>query len=231
MSKFLYQYAEALLCFDCASHRIEDQLASVAKVMEFEARFFHTFGVMLIQLEYNDPDLEHNVRLIKPMFNGLHISGYTQVHEIYRLVINDKMYPTEARALIYRLLIEKSCTSPKFGLVLSFTQSMLICIIAFGGTTADALVAGVMGFCCRFLLLRASKTALSSSGSEVFTAALVSLVARMVSTFSNQQFCFSAISSAGVVSLLPGYLICSSCLFRSCVQVSSLTVTRSARSA
>ena len=38
----------------------------------------------------------------------------------------------------------------------------------------------------------------------------ISFVARAISSFRSQIFCYSAISSAGIVGILPGYLICRS---------------------
>lgn len=43
---------------------------------------------------------------------------------------------------------------------------------------------------------------------RVFTAALVSFIARGFASFPTQIWCFTAISSAGLISMLPGHLIC-----------------------
>jgi uncharacterized membrane protein YjjP (DUF1212 family) len=43
---------------------------------------------------------------------------------------------------------------------------------------------------------------------RITTAILVSFVARGLSSIRNQIFCYTAISSAGIIGILPGYLIC-----------------------
>ena len=44
--------------------------------------------------------------------------------------------------------------------------------------------------------------------SRILSVIAVSFVARGLSTIRSQIFCYAAISSAGVVTVLPGYLIC-----------------------
>ena len=176
--------------------------------MNLEARFYLTVNAIQIQIEYTDPDHDHKTRLIQPIFTRLHISGYSQVHEIYLRVMHDKMYASEGRDRIETILEEKASESPSYSIPISGIQSFLICGIAFGGAVTDMLVAAVMGMAARVLLITTSRTYLSSSGAEVVTAAVVSIVARALSIFvPNHLFCFSAISSSGVVSLLPGFII------------------------
>lgn len=206
--QFVYQFAEALLTFDIASHRIEAQLKALARVMGLEARFYLTVNTIQIQIEYTNPDHDHKTRLIQPTFNRLHISGYSQVYEVYARVLHDKMFASEGRKKIFEILEEKASHSPRFSIPISGIQSFLICGIAFSGAVTDMLVAAVMGMAARVLLIGTSRTNLSSSGSEVVTAAVVSIVARALSVFvPHHLFCFSAISSSGVVSLLPGFII------------------------
>ncbi|CUA70362.1 Pheromone-regulated membrane protein 10 [Yarrowia lipolytica CLIB122] [Rhizoctonia solani] len=64
---------------------------------------------------------------------------------------------------------------------------------------------------CWLQLYAASKSALYSNVFEITAAMMVSFVARGLSSIPSGIFCYSAISSAGVVLILPGYLVlCSS---------------------
>ncbi|PAV16160.1 hypothetical protein PNOK_0778000 [Pyrrhoderma noxium] len=86
-------------------------------------------------------------------------------------------------------------------------MSFLICGFAFGGSLNDMWVAGLMGLLVRLLQSAAEGSQLSASGAQVFTSALVSFIAQLLSSFTSRIWCFTSISSSGVISLLPGFVI------------------------
>lgn len=45
---------------------------------------------------------------------------------------------------------------------------------------------------------------------RMVVAILISLTARLLNSIHGHMFCYSAISSAGVVLILPGFLVCKS---------------------
>lgn len=53
-----------------------------------------------------------------------------------------------------------------------------------------------------------SKTHFLLIAFRITVAILVSFVARGLSAIRSQIFCYTAISSAGIIGILPGYLIC-----------------------
>ncbi|EJD05985.1 DUF1212-domain-containing protein [Fomitiporia mediterranea MF3/22] len=208
--KFILIFAKALIAFGSPSHRIEAQLNSLAKVFELEAQFQHTPGI--IQVSFGNPEQKSSETCLIKSGVSLALGHIHSTHSVYRSVLHDDMYASDGVYQLRKLLNSPPQYGPKTRYVLSFITCLLICGVAFGGSLNDMWVAGVMGVLVRVMQNIASKSDLSASGSEVFAAALVSFIARGFASFHTQIWCFSAISSAGVVSLLPGYLILSGSL-------------------
>ena len=79
-------------------------------------------------------------------------------------------------------------------------------LFRFGGSVVDGLVSGAFGATLCFLQLYAArKNAIFSNIFEISIAALISFISRGLST--TDLFCYEALSSAGVVLVLPGYVI------------------------
>lgn len=198
-------FAKALLAFGSPSHRIEAQLNSLSKVFELEAQFQHTPGI--IQVSFGNPEQRSSETCLIKSNVSLSLGRIHSVHNVYRSVLHDDMFASDGMHQLRRLLYAPPQYGQAFRYVLSFIICFLICGVAFGGSLNDMWVAGVMGVLVRFMQNIASKSDLSASGSEVFTAAIVSFVARGFASYHSQIWCFPAISSAAIVSLLPGYLI------------------------
>ncbi|KAL5490448.1 PRM10_2 [Sanghuangporus weigelae] len=208
--RFILLFAKALLTFGSPSHRIEAQLNSLAKVFEIEAQFQHTPGT--IQVSFGNPEQKSSETCLIKSGVSLSLGRIHSVHNIYRSVLHDDMYASDGMRQLRKLLIAPPQYGQLIRYVLSFMTCFLICGVAFNGSINDMWVAGIMGFIVRVMQNIASKSDLSASGSEVFTAALVSFIARGFASYPTQIWCFSAISSSGVISLLPGYLILSGSL-------------------
>ena len=118
------------------------------------------------------------------------------------------MLPSKGILKIQKLLDEPPLYGKTICSLFSFIISALICALAFGGSLNDMWVAGFMGLLVRFIECYTSAPTLSQGGALIFCIFFVSFIARAAASFSSQVFCFYAISSAGVIGLLPGYIIC-----------------------
>jgi len=58
------------------------------------------------------------------------------------------------------------------------------------------------------IVLEQSSTVTLTTQSRMTIAIFVSLTARILNSVQGHIFCYSAISSAGVVLILPGFLVC-----------------------
>ncbi|KAG8692434.1 hypothetical protein FRC08_009782 [Ceratobasidium sp. 394] len=143
----------------------------------------------------------------------LELGKLHELHKIYRKVVHDEMSAQDARIKLLKLIKQP----PVYGLwercAHAFFCGLLICVMSFGGSFLDMWVAGAGCATIAFLQLHtASKNPMYSNIFEISAAMLMSFVARGLSSIRGNLFCYSAISSAGVVLILPGSIVLASSL-------------------
>ncbi|KAK2466315.1 hypothetical protein APHAL10511_001957 [Amanita phalloides] len=208
---FLLKLARALMTFGAPSHRIESQLVAAARILEVEAEFIHLPGVMICSFGDQEQGCSET-HFIK--CNGrLSLGALHKVHLIYRSVVHDETSAEEATAHLEALLTAPPLYGNLFRSTLAFSLSALICPLAFGGSFVDMWIAGCSAFILSVLqLCVVTKSALYANVFEITIATIISFTARGLSSIRSQVFCYTAISSSGIVGILPGYLILSSSL-------------------
>lgn len=209
--EFLIKLAKALMTFGAPSHRIESQLVAAARILEVEAEFIHLPGVIICS--FGDQELGCSETHFVKCSGRLSLGALHKVHLIYRSVVHDEISAKRATGDLETLLKAPPLYSILFRCILAFCLSALICPLAFGGSFVDMWVAGAGAFLLATLQLNvASKSVLYANVFEITIAILVSFTARGLSSIRSQIFCYTAISSAGIIGILPGYLILSSSL-------------------
>ncbi|KAF8639835.1 hypothetical protein AX17_001090 [Amanita inopinata Kibby_2008] len=208
---FLLKLARALMTFGAPSHRIESQLVAAARILEVEAEFIHLPGVMICS--FGDQEQGRSKTHFVKCNGKLSLGALHKVHLIYRSVVHDETSAKKAAAHLEALLIAPPLYGKIFRSVLAFLLSALICPLAFGGSLVDMWIAGASAFILSVLqLCVVTKSAMYANVFEITIAILISFTARGLSSIRSQIFCYTAISSAGIVGILPGYLILSSSL-------------------
>ncbi|KDR83607.1 hypothetical protein GALMADRAFT_54796 [Galerina marginata CBS 339.88] len=204
--EFLLKLARALMTFGAPSHRIESQLVAAAHILEVEAEFIHLPGVIICS--YGDQDLGCSETHFVKCGGRLSLGALHKVHLIYRSVVHDEISAKQATEQLEGLLVAPPPYSIYSRCFLGFCLSALICPLAFGGSFVDMWIAGLAAFILSFLQLRvAGKSALYANVFEITVSILVSFAARGLSSIRSQIFCYTAISSSGIIGILPGYLI------------------------
>ncbi|KAJ4478271.1 hypothetical protein J3R30DRAFT_3480285 [Lentinula aciculospora] len=208
--EFLIKLARALMTFGAPSHRIESQLVAAARILEVEAEFIHLPGVIICS--FGDQDLGTSETHFIRCTGRLALGALHKVHLIYRSVVHDEISAKKASNDLNDLLHAPPLYSAAFRCLLAFCLSALICPLAFGGSFLDMWVAGAGALIMSLLQLCAAKSALYANVFEITVAIFVSFSSRGLSSIRHRIFCYTAISSAGIVGILPGYLILSSSL-------------------
>ncbi|KIM46053.1 hypothetical protein M413DRAFT_425953 [Hebeloma cylindrosporum] len=199
------------MTFGAPSHRIESQLVACARIIEVEAEFIHLPGVIICS--YGDQELGCSETHFVKCGGRLSLGALHKVHLIYRAVVHDEISAKQAMEQLEALLVSPPPYSLPFRCLLAFCLSALICPLAFGGSFIDMWIAGVAAFILAYLQLRvAEKSALYANVFEITISIFVSFAARGLSSIRSQIFCYTAISSSGIIGILPGYLILSSSL-------------------
>ncbi|KAH8111968.1 DUF1212-domain-containing protein [Phellopilus nigrolimitatus] len=209
--RFILILARSLLTFGSLSHRIEPQLASVANIFELPAQFVHTPGC--IQIAFGIPEHRTSETLLIKANAGLDLGRIQETHRTYRSVVRDEMSATEGRVILEELLQRSDIYPKKAQTLLTFAQGFILCGSSFSGSLNDMWVAGVLSVLVSLAQQVSARSELSSSGADIFTAGIISLVARALSVrVPNQIFCYQSISSASIAVLLPGSIMLSGVL-------------------
>ncbi|KAF7301794.1 ThrE domain-containing protein [Mycena indigotica] len=208
---FLLKLARALMTFGAPSHRIESQLIAAARILEVEAEFIHLPGIIICS--FGDQELGCSETHFIKCGGRLSLGALHKVHVIYRSVVHDEISAAEAANRLEALLNAPALYPIWIRCLLSFCLSALICPLAFGGSFLDMWIAGCGALVLSYLqLCAATKSAIYANVFEITIAIFVSFTARGLSSIRSHLFCYSAISSAGIIGILPGYLILSSSL-------------------
>lgn len=214
------------MTFGAPSHRIESQLIAAARILEVEAEFIHLPSVIICS--FGDQDLGCSETHFIKCGGRLSLGALHKVHLIYRSVVHDEISAKRATADLEALLNAPPLYPILFRCALAFCLSALICPLAFGGSFLDMWIAGASAFILAVLQLSvAAKSQLYANVFEcvvlsilfsissvahsllhrITIAILVSFTARGLSSIRSQIFCYTAISSSGIIGILPGYLI------------------------
>ncbi|KNZ81564.1 hypothetical protein J132_00530 [Termitomyces sp. J132] len=204
--EFLIKLAKALMIFGAPSHRIESQLIAAARILEIEAEFIHLPGVIICS--FGDQELGCSETHFVKCSGRLSLGALHKVHLIYRNVVHDEISAKRATNDLEALLTAPPLYSMLFRCGLSFCLSALICPLAFGGSFVDMWLSGLGAFILSVLQLGvATKSVMYANVFEITIAIFISFAARGLSSIRSQIFCYTAISSAGIIGILPGYLI------------------------
>ncbi|KAI0081836.1 DUF1212-domain-containing protein [Panus rudis PR-1116 ss-1] len=208
---FLMTLARALMVFGAPSHRIESQLLSAARILEIDAEYVCLPGVIICS--FGDPDTKTTDTHFLKAGGRLSLGALHEVHQIYRAVVHDEISAKKATQKLEDLLEAPSVYNAYIRCILAFLISALICPLAFGGSIADMWFAGIGGVTlCLMHFWSAKKSSIYATVFEISVTCFISFLARALSSIPSQKFCYTAISSAGIVSILPGYLILTSSL-------------------
>lgn len=208
---FLMKLAKALMVFGAPSHRIESQLLSAARILEVDAEYVNLPGIMICS--FGDHDTKTSDTHFVKCGGRLSLGALHQVHQIYRAVVHDEISAKKATKELDDILMADPVYNIYARCVFAFLISSLICPLAFGGSIADMWFAGIGGIAlCLMHFWSASKSQIYATVFEITITVFISFMARGLSSIPSQKFCYTAISSAGIVSILPGYLILTSSL-------------------
>ncbi|KAI0068774.1 DUF1212-domain-containing protein [Artomyces pyxidatus] len=199
------------MTFGAPSHRIESQLVAASRILDLDAEFIHLPNIILIC--FGDREAKTSETHILKCSGRLALGNLHRVHKLYRKVVHDEISAKKATGILEKML----AAPPLYGIwmrcTIAFLLSALICPLAFGGSFLDMWVAGVGALLlCVLQLTVVSKSALYANVFEITIAIFISFLARGLSSIKSNIFCYTAISSAGIVGILPGYLILSSSL-------------------
>ncbi|KAF9785823.1 hypothetical protein BJ322DRAFT_743777 [Thelephora terrestris] len=208
---FLNRLGHALMAYGAPSDRVQSQLLRAARVLQVDCEVVHIPGILLLTL--GDLDVaEAKTDFIKSG-SSLDLGKLAAVDAIYDDVIADRIDVLQGVARLDRLLESRPIYGKFARLFFSFTLSLMICVLAFGGSFLDMWVAGFGAiFISIIRIFLSNRARLYGWIFDITMAGFMSFIARALDSIPGHLFCYSAVSSAAIVGILPGYLILRSSL-------------------
>ncbi|KAF8481050.1 hypothetical protein DFH94DRAFT_853120 [Russula ochroleuca] len=209
--KFILLLAKAFLTFGAPSHRVETQLFAAADKLRIRASFAYIPGIIMVS--FNDGETRTTELHFVRSSGRIALSALNNVHDVYRDAFDDRATVPDGISALDRILR----AAPLYPLIvrcgLAFVCASVICPLAFGGSFIDMWVSGTCACVLQYLGLQAAaKSSVYANVYEISVSIIVSFVARSLSSIPGRLFCYSSISSAGVVLILPGFTILISAL-------------------
>lgn len=137
------------------------------------------------------------------------LTSLQKVHAIYKNVLHGNLNPRPATRALKRLNKAPPLYSLGVRCFLAFLNASIICGLSFGGSPVDMWISGACAGVLQYLGLNAAnKSAMYANVYEISASIIVAFIARALSNVPGDFFCYNAISSAGVVVILPGFTVC-----------------------
>lgn len=225
---FVIWLAKSLLHFGAPSHRIDSQLNSAAEILNLHVGFVHLPNLIIVTFLDSDT---HTYRTRYVRASGrVSLTALHKIHLIYRDVLHDRIGVAQGATRLRHVLRAPPLYPVWMRCIFAFICASIICTTAFGGAFTDMFISGASAAVLQFLGLRAAaKSSIYANVyeyvpfgfvvsviqtdpnvSRISVAIIVSFLAKALGSLPSQLFCFSAISSAGVVLILPGFTVCKS---------------------
>lgn len=203
--QYIIKMCRALMLFGAPTHRLEEYLATTAKVLEINSQFLYIPGCMIISF---DDVLTHTaeVKMVRTA-QGVNLGKLKDTHEIYKEVLHDVISLDEALARLDEVINAKD-RHPVWLTVIMYGLASAAVSVFFKARLIDMPVILAMG--CLLGLLQLVIAPLSKTYSTVFEISatiLMSFLARAFGSINNGNlFCFSAIAQSAIAMILPGWV-------------------------
>ncbi|KAF1843290.1 DUF1212-domain-containing protein [Cucurbitaria berberidis CBS 394.84] len=209
--QYIIRMCRALMLFGAPTHRLEEYLATTAKVLEINSQFLYIPGCMIISF---DDALTHTaeVKIVRTV-QGVNLGKLKDTHEIYKEVLHDVISLDEALSRLDTVINAKDC-HPLWLTVIMYGLASAAVSVFFKARWIDMPIILALG--CVLGVLQLVIAPLSKTYSTVFeitATILMSFLARAFGSINNGTiFCFSAIAQSAIAMILPGWLVLSAAL-------------------
>ncbi|PPQ63006.1 hypothetical protein CVT24_006112 [Panaeolus cyanescens] len=209
--QFILKLAKALLAFGAPSHRIESQLQAASEILDAHAEFVHLPNIIIVSIK-NDELRSTRTYFIRSR-GRIALTALQKVHNVYRDVLHDNLGSEAGTEALRQIMRTAPIYSLKSRCFFAFISASIICGLSFGGSILDMWISGACACVLQYLGLNAAnKSSMYANVYEISVSIVVAFIARALSNIPGNIFCYSAISSAGVVVILPGFTVLISAL-------------------
>ncbi|KAF1968550.1 DUF1212-domain-containing protein [Bimuria novae-zelandiae CBS 107.79] len=209
--QYIIKMCRALMLVGAPTHRLEEYLATTAKVLEINSQFLYIPGCMIIS--FDDP-LTHTaeVKIVRAA-QGVNLGKLKDCHEIYKEVLHDVLGVDDALNALDELINRKD-QHPVWLNVLMYGLASVAVSCFFQARWIDMGPIFIMGTLLGFLqLVVAPMSKTYNTVFEISAAILMTCISRALGSIrGGNLFCFSALTQSSIAMILPGWLVLSSAL-------------------
>jgi uncharacterized membrane protein YjjP (DUF1212 family) len=199
--------AQSFLTYGAPNHSLEAQLKKTAKALGTRATFLLLPNIVFISFQADDGIHVTGLHIITQI-GSLSLSQLRETHSVYRRVVRHDWNAQRGwQALKGIGSVPPPFTNWQQGII-AFLAGFTITLLAFDGSTADACCAGIFAALLSGLaVFAATSNPLIAKVFELLAAFGISAVARGLYSHTSHRLCYSAISSGGIVLILPGFAV------------------------
>ncbi|KAL5411098.1 hypothetical protein PMIN04_010384 [Paraphaeosphaeria minitans] len=209
--QYIIKMCRALMVVGAPTHRLEEYLATTAKVLEVNSQFLYIPGCMIISF---DDSLTHTAEVkIVRITQGVNLGKLKDCHEIYKEVLHDVISLDEALVALDEL-INRPDQHPVWLNVIMYGLASVAVSGFFKARWIDMGPIFVMGTILGFLqLVVAPMSKTYNTVFEISAAILMTCISRALGSIrGGNLFCFSALTQSSIAMILPGWLVLSASL-------------------
>ncbi|KAI1451923.1 DUF1212-domain-containing protein [Annulohypoxylon moriforme] len=210
--KYIIKMCKALMLFGAPTHRLEEYLRMTARVLEIDGQFLYLPGCMIISFDDRSTHTTE-VKIVRTN-QGIDLGKLRDIHEIYKLVLHDKIDLEEAIESISRITEEKDKFHPWLRVLVFGLASATVAPFAFDGQLIDLPICFFLGCLVGTLqIIVAPKSDLYNNVFEITAAVLTSFLSRAFGSIrGGKLFCFSSLAQSSIALILPGWFVLCSAL-------------------
>ncbi|XDG03774.1 hypothetical protein ABKA04_003389 [Annulohypoxylon sp. FPYF3050] len=210
--KYIIRMCKALMLFGAPTHRLEEYLRMTARVLEIDGQFLYLPGCMIISFDDRSTHTTE-VKIVRTN-QGIDLGKLRDIHEIYKLVLHDKIDLEEAIESITRITEEKDKFHPWLRVLVFGLASATVAPFAFDGQLIDLPICFFLGCLVGTLqIIVAPKSDLYNNVFEITAAVLTSFLSRAFGSIrGGKLFCFSSLAQSSIALILPGWFVLCSAL-------------------
>ncbi|KAI0851983.1 DUF1212-domain-containing protein [Daldinia vernicosa] len=210
--KYIIKMCKALMLYGAPTHRLEEYLRMTARVLEIDGQFLYLPGCMIISFDDRSTHTTE-VKIVRTN-QGIDLGKLRDVHEIYKLVLHDKIDLEEAIENLSTVMETKDKFHPWLRVLVFGLASASVAPFAFEGQLIDLPICFFLGCLVGTLqIIVAPRSDLYNNVFEITAAVLTSFLSRAFGSIAGGSlFCFSSLAQSSIALILPGWFVLCSAL-------------------
>jgi len=203
--EFILKLARAMMMFGGPTHRLQAQIQATGKVLDIQLSCMYLPDVMLISFD-DATTSTSNIKFIRQA-SALDIGKLQDAYALYWKVIHDDISVKDASIALDDLMRKPQLYKLWQLIIIGGFCSASICSVSFNGSFIDSLISFPLGCLLIVIQVFAARNELYSNVFEIMVCLLFSFIAAALADAHGHHVCYTAVGSASIVLILPGFII------------------------